>query len=328
MNQKSLDQKLARIRDGSYTPADFIIADAKDADIGFGVAAPGPDRARPGAFAPRAVHLERMRAMTRSGLVDIMLMSASAAERLSAEGLFKDSPVTPAVRLNDTTDIWSARGGRYKEEPSRHHRTARIEQARELTDLGLYSITFSNQVDIDAANAEAYSAFRGEAAKHGMRHFLEVFNPEFDIRLTGGADLGSFINDNIVRTLAGVMSADQPQFLKLQYNGARAMEELAAYDPGHLIPGILGGSKGTTRDTFELVAQAARHGARVALFGRKINLAEDGIALVRLMRAVVEGAITPADAVGAYHDHLKKEKLAPDRPLAEDSEITDPVLKA
>ncbi len=327
MNQKSLDKKLTRIRDGSYTPADFIIADAKDGDIGFGAPARGRARAKPGRLCTRAVYLERMRAMTRSELVDIMLMSASTGERLSEEGLFKDSVVTPAIRLNDTTDIWSARGGRYTEEPSRHHRTARIDQARKYVDLGLYSITFSNQVDIDAINAEAYSAFRAEAAEHGMRHFLEVFNPAFDIRLTEGGDIGSFINDNIVRTLSGVMSADQPKFLKIQYNGARAMEELASYDPGHLVPGILGGAKGTTRDTFELVGQAARYGARVALFGRKINLAEDSIALVRLMRAVVEGQLKPDDAVGAYHDHLAKQKLTPDRPLAEDSEITDPVLK-
>ncbi len=327
MNQKRLDQKLARIHDGTYTPADFIIADAKDADIGFGTAAPGPDRANPGRLNPRAVYLERMRAMTRSELVDIMLMSASTAERLSQEGLFKDSPVTPAIRLNDTTDIWSARGGRYKEEPSRHHRTARVDQAREITDIGLYSITFSNDVDIDAANAEAYSAFRAEAAEHGMRHFLEVFNPAFDIYLAEGGDIGTFINDNIVRTLAGVMSADYPKFLKLQYNGARAMEELASYDPGHLIPGILGGSRGTTRDTFELVAQAAKHGARVALFGRKVNLAEDSVALVRLMRAVVEGQVKPDEAVRAYHDGLAKNKLTPDRPLDEDMMITDPVLK-
>ena len=327
MNQKSLDKKLARIRDGSATPADFVIADAKDADIGFGTAAPGPDRARPGRLATREVYLERMRAMTRSGLVDIMLMSASTAERLSEEGLFKDSPVTPAIRLNDTTDIWSARGGRYKEEPSRYHRTARVDQARKITDLGLYSITFSNQVDIDAANAEAYSVFRAEAAEHGMRHFMEVFNPAFDIHLTDGVDMGSFVNDNIVRTLAGVMSADYPKFLKLQYNGPRAMEELASYDPGHLIPGILGGAKGTTRDTFELVAQGAKYGARVALFGRKVNLAEDSIELVRLMRAVVEGQIKPDEAVRTYHDQLAKKKLTPDRALAEDIVITDPVLK-
>ena len=46
--KKSLDKKLAQIRAGKYTPQDFIIADAKDADIGFGTAAPGPDRTKPG----------------------------------------------------------------------------------------------------------------------------------------------------------------------------------------------------------------------------------------------------------------------------------------
>src|SRR5262245_55435933 len=175
--------------------------------------------------------------MTQSGLVDIMLMSASTAERVSNEGHFKGSDVTPAIRLNDTTDIWSARGGRYKEEPSRHHRTARVGQAKKYVDLGLYSVTFSNERDIDAINAEAYSEFRADAASHGMRHFLEVFNPAFDIRLAAGSDIGSFINDNIVRTLAGVMNEDHPLFLKLQYNGPRAMEELSSYDPSRLIVG-------------------------------------------------------------------------------------------
>ena len=41
---KSLDQKLGRIRAGSYTPRDFIIADAKDGDMGGGCTAPGPRR--------------------------------------------------------------------------------------------------------------------------------------------------------------------------------------------------------------------------------------------------------------------------------------------
>jgi DhnA family fructose-bisphosphate aldolase class Ia len=324
---RTLDQKLANIRGGRYTPADFIIADAKDGDIGFGRAAPVPDRARPGYFTPRATHLQAIRDMTASGLVDIMLMSASTGERLSNEGLFKDGPVTPAIRLNDTTDIWSARGGRYKQEPSRHHRTARVDQARKYTDIGLYSITFSNQRDIDAENAEAYSAFRAEAAEHGMRHFLEVFNPAFDIGLTGGADLGSFINDNIVRTLAGVMAADQPQFLKLQYNGPKAMEELASYDPTMLIVGILGGAAGTTRDTFELLSQAERYGARVALFGRKIHLAESPIEIVRLMREVVARTVAPAEAVKAYHDTLQKGRVQPLRAFDADIEITEEALK-
>ena len=33
---KKLDQKLSRIRNGQYTPKDFIIADAKDADMANG----------------------------------------------------------------------------------------------------------------------------------------------------------------------------------------------------------------------------------------------------------------------------------------------------
>jgi hypothetical protein len=328
MPKKTLDAKLAAIRAGEYEPTDFIIADAKDGDIGFGAAAPGPDRDNPGRFKVRAAHLEAIREMTQSGLVDIMLMSASTAERLSDEGLFKGSKVSPAIRLNDTTDIWSARGGRYKETASRHHRTAVVSEARKITDLGLYSITFSNEVGIDAENAEAYTAFRAEAAENKMRHFLEVFNPAFDIRLKDEADIGSFINDNIVRTLAGVTERSYPLFLKLQYNGPRAMEELSGYDPGHLIVGILGGAKGTTRDTFELLAQAERHGARVALFGRKINLAEDPLAIVGYMRAVVEREIKPEEAVKAYHDGLKKRKIKPVVELSEDRQITEEALKA
>jgi DhnA family fructose-bisphosphate aldolase class Ia len=324
---RSLDRKLANIRAGRYTPDDFIIADAKDGDIGFGRASPVPDPRNPGRFTPRETHLQAIRDMTRSGLVDIMLMSASTAERLSNEGLFNDSGVTPAIRLNDTTDIWSARGGRYKEEPSRHHRTARVDQARRIADLGLYSITFSNQRDIDAENAEAYSAFRAEAGAHKMRHFLEVFNPAFDIGLTGKAGLGAFINDNIVRTLAGVMEADYPQFLKLQYNGPDAMEELASYDPRHLIVGILGGAAGTSRDTFELLSQAERYGARVALFGRKIHLAESPGDIVRFMRAIVARSLTPEEAVRAYHGELQKKKIRPARELADDLQLTDEPLR-
>jgi DhnA family fructose-bisphosphate aldolase class Ia len=327
MTKKTLDQKLDAIRASKYKLTDFIIADAKDGDIGFGVTAPGPDPEHPGRTLPRAFHLNAIRQMTKSGLVDIMLMSASTAERLGDEGLFKKSKVTPAVRLNDATDIWSARGGRYKEAPSRHHRTARIDQAKEAADLGLYSVTFSNEAGIDALNAEAYWAFRAEAAEHGMRHFLEVFNPAFDIKLADKAEIGHFINDNIVRVLAGVTSAHFPQFLKLQYNGPRAMEELASYDPGHLVVGILGGAKGTTRDTFELIAKAEKYGARVALFGRKINSAELPIDLVKMMRAVVEGTIGPEEAVKAYHDGLKKTGRKPTLALAKDRQITEAALR-
>ena len=40
-----LDDKLARIRAGAYRRSDFIIADAKDPDMGPGLHAVGPARA-------------------------------------------------------------------------------------------------------------------------------------------------------------------------------------------------------------------------------------------------------------------------------------------
>ena len=39
-----LDEKLARIRAGAYRRADFIIADAKDPDMGPGLHSVGPKR--------------------------------------------------------------------------------------------------------------------------------------------------------------------------------------------------------------------------------------------------------------------------------------------
>ena len=90
----------------------------------------------------------------------------------------------------------------------------------------------------------------------------------------------------------------------------------------------MGGGAGTTRDCFELIHQAEKYGARVALFGRKINLAESPLDIVRLMRAVADGAMTPLEAVKDYHEALRRQSLTPIRELADDSAITEPVLKA
>ncbi|MEO1089669.1 MAG: hypothetical protein AAFX81_03480 [Pseudomonadota bacterium] len=331
MLPRTLDTKLDRIREGTYRPTDFVIADAKDADMGFGRAAPGPATDEAGrlstGFKSRADYLQAIRTMTESGLVDVMLMSASSAEALVDEGAFEANGVTPAVRLNDATDIWAMRGGAYLQGASRPFATVRPATARVSVDLGLYSVTFSNDLDHDVRSLEAYAAFRETASAVGLRHFLEVFNPAFDVGLIG-ARLGAFVNDCIIRSLAGVVAAERPLFLKLVYNGPEAMEELASYDPAGLVVGVLGGSKGTTRDTFELARQAERHGARIALFGRKINLAEDPLALVDLMRRVVEGDTTSADAVRTYHDRLAKAGRAAQRSLEEDLVVTDPVLAA
>src|SRR5262252_2710284 len=103
---KSLDIKLTNIHANPISANDFILADAKDADMGFGLASPGLSRKSGGAFRSLAEYRNLMREVVRQGLVDIVLMSASSNEILSLEErLFDDSTVTPATRANDATDI-------------------------------------------------------------------------------------------------------------------------------------------------------------------------------------------------------------------------------
>lgn len=293
--------------------------------MAFGTLTPAPQPG--GAPGRRRHHLDDITAMTQSGLVDIMLMSASSGEILTRQGVFDDAAVTPAVRMNDTTDIWSARSSRYREHLSLPFASADIDAVEGFCDLGLYSMTFSNDTRADRRSLEAYKAFRLEIREREFRHFLEVFNPAFDIGIHN-EELGFYINDMIIKALAGVTSADMPRFLKIQFNGYAAMSDLASYDPERLVVGILGGSRGTTRDTFELAHQAEQAGARVALFGRKINFAEAPIELVRLMRATLEQTLTPEQAVRQYHDVLGEQGIVAQRSLEDDLEITDPVLMA
>ena len=331
---KTLDLKLAAIH---ANPAckDFILADAKDADMGFGRTAPGPrdDDAARGRFKSLEDYLDQVREIVRQGIVDIMLLSASNLEKLAIkEGLFRQSSVTPAARTNDTSDIWIARGGTYVNATSRPFRSATLEHIKygKLTedcaqpaigaDLGLYSMTFSNEVERDHATLESFRAFRLECEKKQFRYFLEVFNPNLD-KAVAPEKVGEFLNDHIIRALAGVTERGRPLFLKIPYNGPAALEELASYDP-HLIVGILGGSAGTAMDAFNLLAEAKKYGARVALFGRKINLAESPLAMVELLRKVADGGVAPKEAVKIYHDRLQSEGRRPRRSLADDLQLT------
>jgi DhnA family fructose-bisphosphate aldolase class Ia len=324
-----LDAKLARILAGQYRPSDFIIADAKDGDMGPSLTSCGPHRAADGSWTrhrTRAEFLDQIRAIVRQDILDVMLVSASNVEVLSREGLFRDSAVKPAIRANDTTDIWVMRGATYTRHPSRPFRTAALARVRPYTNLGLYSVTFNNDIDADVASLEAFAAFRADAAANDFSYFLEVFNPNVD---TGIAPelLPHYVNDCIARCLAAVVAADRPRFLKIAYNGPKALEELAGFDPA-LVVGVLGGGAGTTRDTFELLSQAERYGARVALFGRKINLAESPLAIVALMREVASHNLTPEAAVRAYHGELARAGIKPTRPIEDDNRVTEAVLKA
>jgi hypothetical protein len=338
--QKSLNQKLARIHTDPARAKDFILADAKDADMALSIGAPGrsPEH-HAGETQYRSLQEFRdiIEQIVEQQLVDIMLMSAHTNEVLTIQKrIFDKSPVTPAARANDTTDIHIVRGARYPSQPSLPFRTATLdhiqcghldcapEERRLGADLGLYSITFNNDSTLDREALEAYRCFRLEAERKGFRHFLEVFDPNRPEAIEA-SQVPAFINDAIVRTLGGVTSKGRPIFLKVVYHGPKAMEELVRYDP-HLVVGILGGSAGTTYDAFKLLSEVRKYGARVALFGRKINNAENQLAFVRFLRWIADSEIEPEEAVKAYHGVLQQLGVKPHRPLDKDLELQTGVM--
>ena len=340
MMQKSLDAKLARIHADPRGCKDFILADAKDADMALAIGAPGRSpEAHSGELHYRSLAEFRdiITQIVEAKLVDIMLMSASTSEVLTIhKRLFDNSPVTPAVRANDTTDIHIVRGSEYPSSPSLPFRTATLDhiqcghldckpEERHLgANLGLYSITFNNDAVLDRAALEEYKQFRLEAERKGFRHFLEVFDPNRP-EAVEASQLPGFINDAIVRTLGGVTSRGRPLFLKMVYHGPKAMEELVHYDP-HLVVGILGGSAGTTYDAFKLLSEARKYGARVALFGRKINNAENQLAFIRFLRLIADGEVSPEEAVRAYHGVLQHLGIKPYRSLNDDMQLQTNVM--
>jgi hypothetical protein len=335
---KSLDQKLAAIHADPSGCREFILADAKDADMAFGMVAPGVTRTDEGErFRTLAEYREQIRAIIRQGIVDIMLMSASTSEQLTLhEKLFANSPVTPAIRANDATDVHAMRGSVIPTQAARPWRTASLDhvqcghidcasaERQTGVDLGLYSVTFNNDCQLDLATLEAYQSFREEAERKRFRHFLEVFNPNLPDAVSPD-QMPRFVNDVIARTLAGVTQTQRPVFLKIAYNGPAAMEELVAYDP-QLIVGVLGGSAGTTLDAFTLIHQARRYGARAALFGRKINQAENQLAFIEFLRRIADGDLEPVEAVRAYHAVLQRLGLRPHRALDEDLTLQTGVM--
>src|SRR5260370_35930421 len=98
MTQKSLDIKLAHIHADPHGCKDFILADAKDADMALAIGAPGRSpEAHSGELRYRSLGEFRdiIVQIVEQGLVDIMLMSASTSEVLTIhQRIFERSPVT------------------------------------------------------------------------------------------------------------------------------------------------------------------------------------------------------------------------------------------
>ncbi|WP_408872827.1 hypothetical protein [Gluconobacter roseus] len=321
------EEKIARMVSGQDSRTDFILADAKDLDMAAGISAtglqrhPSPVQEKRSRFRTRREYVDVIRTILSQDIVDIMLTSASILETLVQEDAFEGTRIQSAIRANDTTDLWRGRGSNYQTQKSVPFRSASLKKAQ--TNLGLYSMTFNGDADQDSLALEEFASFREEAAERRFSYFLEVFNPN-EGRISR-ADQGFFLNDMIVRCLAGLRREERPVFLKVPFNGAEALTELCEFDPS-VIVGIMGGGSGTTRDCLELLHQAQCCGARAALFGRKIVDADDPVLLIEAMRSVTDGALSPMEATHLYHEKMGKRGLVAGRDVEIDSVVTEAVL--
>src|SRR5450631_2394413 len=102
-----LERKLKEIHSNSNCK-EFILADARDADLCWGVPSPGLiGNGSSSRFRTMPEFLEQIRDVVKQGVVDILLASASTLSVLAhREKLFAESNVTPAMRANDTSDVW------------------------------------------------------------------------------------------------------------------------------------------------------------------------------------------------------------------------------
>src|SRR5438445_1540590 len=95
---KTLDIKLARLHADPHGCNDFILADAKDADMALAIGAPGKSpEAYSGELRYRSLAEFRniIEQIVEAELVDVMLMSASTCEVLTLHKRIVDnSPVT------------------------------------------------------------------------------------------------------------------------------------------------------------------------------------------------------------------------------------------
>jgi hypothetical protein len=313
---------------------EFILADARDADMVWGVPSFGtrwPPSMRQTQHRTLPEFLEQIREVVKQGIVDILLASISTMDRLAhKERLFDSTDVNPAIRANDTSDIWCVRGGSYVESPSRPFAGGFLHEAmygsltaeptpEPVIDLGLYSVTFNNDLDTDRQQLESFKTFRAEAEQKRFHYFLEVFAPNVETRLSREM-IPAFVNDQVVRMLAPVPFSGRPLFLKIPYFGPKWIEELCAYDPS-VIVGIMGGATGTTYDSFRMLADAQQYGAHAAFYGRRIKNAEDPLAFIAAMRHIVSGEISPEEAVRWYHAELERQAIPAKRYLADDMQL-------
>ncbi len=269
-----------------------------------------------GQWRPRrqAEFLQLCRDLTADGFIDGCLLTPADAESLAVEErLFDATPVTPMVRLNAETWIWSPRHGNYNRQISQPFQTVSLNSSPEAafcelrgTDLechvkiGLYSITLNNDTQADARTLSAYLEFARNAGEHAQfDYFLEVFLPNTNLPGLDREKRGQYVADSIVRTLSYLQKKQRPRFIKTEFTSAATWRELCDFDPT-LIIGALGGPRQNPRKTLELAHAVVTNGGRAALFGRTIFDDDNPRAIVRALRAVLDQSLSVEQAFAEY----------------------------
>ncbi|MBV9470906.1 MAG: hypothetical protein JO316_19280 [Abitibacteriaceae bacterium] len=259
--------------------------------------------------------LQLCRDLSKDGFIDGCLLTPADAETLAVEErLFDALPVTPLVRLNAETSIWSPRHGQYGRQAAQPFQTVTIKaQAPEAAycstignalechvRMGLYSITLNNDVDADRRTLMAYLEFAREVGDHPQfEHFLEVFLPNMNLPGMDTEKRGQYVADSIVRTMSYLKKHQRPRFIKTEFTSATTWRELCDFDPT-LIVGALGGPRINARKTLELAYNVVTNGGRAALFGRTIFDDENPRAMCQALRAVLDHKMSVEQAYAAY----------------------------
>ena len=255
--EKSLDRKLARIL-ADRSCADFILADAKDADMAYGMAAPGrsPEHhAQEGRFRSLDEYRQLIRENVRQGLVDIMLISASTNEVLTLQRAAVRPQPRHAGHPGQRHDRHLGRPGRRLPPRALEAVPLRLDRPGDVRQAPIASRTNGRSAPTWASTPSPSTTTwpwtiarwrrTGRSARK-RRPRTSATSSKSSIPTPCKhpmPDLGRFINDMIVRTLAGVAGKERPLFLKVVYHGPAAMEQLVAYD-SRLVVGILGGVVG------------------------------------------------------------------------------------
>ena len=222
-----------------------------------------PKGSRTAAFKTRADYLDQVRAIVRQDIVDLMLHVGLEPRDPDQRGPVRREPGRdrgPRQRhqrhLGPARRAAIARRRLCRSAPriSRTSSTAATAWPREpaptLTDLGLYSVTFVN----DAACGPACNGAVQGLPPRGRGLGAAAISSKCSIRTSGRTswsreEVGAFVNDSIIHTLAGVPEVARPEFLKIPFNGPKAVSRTRGLrsDADHRHPRVAAPERPATR---------------------------------------------------------------------------------